>query len=66
MTGVQTCALPIYAFIAFEIDSSPGNAADIPKSAHSVLTHEFVDEPGHPTREAYDLVLRFFAERLPA
>ena len=54
------------AFIAFEIDSAPGNEAGIAKSAHSVLTHEFVDEPGHPTRAAYDLVLEFFAERLPA
>lgn len=54
------------AFIAFEIDSSPGNAAGIPTSAHSVLTHEFVDEPDHPTRVAYDLVLDFFADRLGA
>ena len=30
----------------------------------SVLTAHFVDEPGHPTREALDRVLAFFAERL--
>jgi hypothetical protein len=32
--------------------------------AHSVLTEHFVDEPDHPTRDALDKVLRFFAERL--
>lgn len=52
------------SFIGVEIDSSPGNAAGIPKSAHSVLTEHFVDEPGHPTRAALDQVLRFLSERL--
>lgn len=51
-------------FIAVEIDSSPGNPHDIPKRAHSVLTNDLVDEPGHPTREALDRVLAFFDERL--
>ncbi len=54
------------AFIGVEIDSSPGNAAGIPKLAHSVLTEHFVDEPGHPTRAALDEVLAFLAERLHA
>jgi dienelactone hydrolase len=52
------------AFIAVEIDSSKGNPHGIPRRAHSVLTQHFVDEPGHPTREALDRVLAFFAERL--
>jgi dienelactone hydrolase len=52
------------AFIAVEIDSSKDNPYGIPRSAHSVLTQHFVDEPGHPTREALDRVLAFFAERL--
>lgn len=52
------------AFIAVEIDSSKGNAHGIPRAAHSVLTEHFVDEPGHPTRDALDRVLAFFAERL--
>jgi dienelactone hydrolase len=52
------------AFIAVEIDSSKGNPHGIPRSAHSVLTQHLVDEPGHPTREALDRVLAFFAERL--
>ena len=54
------------AFVGFEIDSAPGNEHGFPKSAHSVLTHEFVDVPGNPTRTAFDAVLALFAERLPA
>jgi dienelactone hydrolase len=46
-------------FIAVEIDSSPGNVFGIPKMAHSVLTEHFVDEPGHPTRDALERVLEF-------
>jgi dienelactone hydrolase len=52
------------AFEAFEIDSSPGNAHGIPQSAHSVLTEDLVDTPGHPTRAALDRVMSFFAGRL--
>jgi dienelactone hydrolase len=52
------------AFIAVEIDSSKGNAHGIPRRAHSVLTEHFVDEPGHPTRDALDRVLAFFRDRL--
>jgi dienelactone hydrolase len=51
-------------FIAVEIDSSPGNPHGIRKAAHSVLTEDLVDEPGHPTRDALDRVLAFFGERL--
>ena len=54
------------AFIAIEIDSSKGNPHGIPRAAHSVLTEHFVDEPGHPTRDALDRVLAFFTERLKA
>jgi dienelactone hydrolase len=52
------------SFEGIEIDSSPGNAAGIASSAHSVLTISLVDEPGHPTRVALDRVLAFLAERL--
>lgn len=31
---------------------------------HSVLTHDFVDEDGHPTREALERVIAFLNERL--
>lgn len=51
-------------FMAIEIDSSPGNPHGFKKSAHSVLTTEFKDEPGHPTRDAFDKVLAMFQERL--
>jgi len=51
-------------FVAVEIDSSPGNEFGIRKGAHSVLTNDLVDEPGHPTRVALDRVLAFLAERL--
>jgi dienelactone hydrolase len=52
------------AFEAIEIDSSRGNPHQIPRQAHSVVTHDLVDEAGHPTRIALDRVLAFFAERL--
>jgi dienelactone hydrolase len=52
------------AFIAVEIDSSPGNPHGIKKRAHSVLTLDLVDEPGHPTRAALERVLEFLKERL--
>ncbi len=51
-------------FLAVEIDSSPGNPYGIKRIAHSVLTNDLVDEPGHPTRAALDQVLAFFHERL--
>ena len=54
------------AFIAVEIDSSPGNPHGIPKMAHSVLTEHFVDTPGHPTHAALERVLAFFDDRLRA
>jgi dienelactone hydrolase len=51
-------------FESIEIDSSPGNRHGIRRYAHSVLTLDFVDEAGHPTRAAMDRVLGFLAERL--
>lgn len=53
-------------FEAIEIDSSPANPWGIPRTAHSVLTADLVDEAGHPTRQALDRVLAFFRERLGA
>jgi dienelactone hydrolase len=38
----------------------------IPGKGHSVLTLDFVDEEGHPTREALDNVLAYFSARLSA
>lgn len=51
-------------FVGIEIDSSPGNAHGIRRAAHSVLTDDLVDEPGHPTRDALDQVLELFERRL--
>jgi dienelactone hydrolase len=51
-------------FIAVEIDSSKGNPHGFRRTAHSVLTEHFVDEPGNPTVDALNRVLSFFEERL--
>jgi hypothetical protein len=51
-------------FLAVEIDSSPGNPHGLRRLAHSVLTHDLVDRPGHPTRVALDTVLDFLTARL--
>ncbi len=39
-------------FVGVEIDSSKGNPHGFAKMAHSVLTLEYRDEPGHPTHDA--------------
>jgi dienelactone hydrolase len=52
------------AFVAVEIDSSPGNPHGFARSAHSVLTEELRDEPGDPTAEALELVLEHLRSRL--
>jgi dienelactone hydrolase len=54
------------AFIGVEIDSAPGNRGGIRRNAHSVLTEDLVDEPGHPTHEALERVLDFLRKRLLA
>jgi len=51
-------------FIAVEIDSRLGNPHGISRRAHSVLAFDYVDTPGHPTRDALERVLAFFHERL--
>lgn len=38
----------------------------LPGKAHAVLTLDFVDEAGHPTREAMDKVMGYFKEKLGA
>lgn len=52
------------AFEVIELDSSPGNSAGFAKSAHSVLTAEVREEPGHPALAARERVVRFLRERL--
>lgn len=51
-------------FIGVEIDSSKGNAHGFARDAHSVLTMEYDDTPGHPTHDAYQLVIDHMKRRL--
>ncbi len=51
-------------FVGVEIDSSPGNPHGIRRIAHSVLTEDLVDEPGHPTHDALLQVLEHLRSRL--
>lgn len=52
-------------FVGVEI-TSPDEAHGIGKAAHSVLTEERRDTPGHPTKEAFDRVVEFLTTRLAA
>jgi len=36
----------------------------LPGKGHSVLTLDFVDEAGHPTRQALDNVIHYFTSKL--
>lgn len=51
-------------FRRIEIDGSLYGKHRIRTIAHSVLTLDYVDRPGHPTRDAYDQVVGFLHERL--
>ncbi len=51
-------------FVGIEINSALGNQHGIMPWAHSVLTNDFVDRPGHPTRYAFDRVLELFGSQL--
>jgi dienelactone hydrolase len=54
------------AFEVIELDSSPGNAGGFSRGAHSVLTNEVRETPGHPAAAARDRVVAFLRERLTA
>lgn len=51
-------------FIGIEIDSSEDNTWGYRKGAHSVLTQDYNNAEGSPTREAFDQVMTFFSQRL--
>ncbi len=51
-------------FIGVEIDSSAGNPWGYRPAAHSVLTEDYSDAEGSPTRAALEQVLDFFDTRL--
>ncbi|PJJ63723.1 dienelactone hydrolase family protein [Compostimonas suwonensis] len=52
------------AFEVIELDSSPGNAGGFSASAHSVLTREVREAPGHPALEARERVVEFLRAQL--
>ncbi|VFA90461.1 Dienelactone hydrolase family [Gordonia paraffinivorans] len=52
------------AFLAIELPDDSANPDSFLPQPHSVLTEDLVDEPGQPTREAFDRVLDFFADKL--
>lgn len=52
------------SFVGVTIDASKGNPHGIRAAAHSVLTEDLVDEPGHPTQDALNQVLDLFRTRL--
>lgn len=54
------------AFEVIELDSKPGNPGGFGKRAHSVLTAEVRDRPGHQALAARDRVVAFLRERLSA
>lgn len=51
-------------FRKIEIDSSLDNPHELSRFSHSVLTIHRVKEPGHPTQQAYQSVVRFLREQL--
>jgi dienelactone hydrolase len=52
------------AFDVIELDSKPGNAGGFSKTAHSVLTSEVRDVPGHPALVARERVVAFLHRQL--
>ncbi len=52
------------SFEVIELDSSPGNAGGFSKRAHSVLTSEVREVPGHPALRARERMVEFLRERL--
>lgn len=52
------------AFEVIELDSSPGNPGRFSSQAHSVLTVELRERPGHPAFEARERVVEFLRNRL--
>lgn len=51
-------------FQRIELDSAPGNPHHIQPHAHSVLAGDFVDQPNHPTRQAYAAVVACLRQQL--
>jgi dienelactone hydrolase len=54
------------AFEVIQLDSKPGNPGGFTKGAHSVLTAEVRERPGHQALAARERVVEFLRERLTA
>jgi hypothetical protein len=54
------------AFEVIELDSGPGNPTGFGRAAHSVLTRELREEPGHPTFAVRERVVAFLRRQLGA
>ncbi|RLP75620.1 dienelactone hydrolase [Mycetocola tolaasinivorans] len=52
------------AFDVIELDSSPGNPGGFSRGAHSVLTGEVREVPGHPAAAARERTVEFLRTRL--
>ncbi len=52
------------AFAVIDIDSGPGNPGGFSRLAHSVLTGEVREVPGHPAYEARERVVEFLKAQL--
>lgn len=51
-------------FIAIELDQRHGHPGSPIRPHHSVLTGSLIDEPGQPTRDALELVLKLLSQKL--
>ena len=51
---------------AFNDDKERVQLKTLPGKGHSVLTRHFVDEEGHPTREAFEEICGYFSAQLSA
>ena len=52
------------SFIGIELPDEAANPDSMFPRPHSVLTEDLYDEPGQPTREAFDRVMDFFTDKL--
>lgn len=66
--GDPLCTAAKFAAInaAFNDDRERVELGVMPGKGHSVLTLDFVDEEGHPTRQAFEEVVAYFEDRLRA
>lgn len=66
--GDKICKAEKFASLdrAFNDDRERIELNTLPGKGHSVLTLDFVDEEGHPTKEAFDNIVTYFRKQLAA